>query len=252
MVKRLFPPRHQSGMQTSVTLPPELTAWRRDARRRRLVSTAAAALAISAFILLVDFSSDPQPLPELEVVVLPPQINPEPVVEEQIPLLVVEPIERERKADEPVEAVVEPLHEEQPDAPRDWYAQMEVVAEAVVEENQKTFSLNPVLDQKRRQAAAQFRPSRAPVKKPIWENVVTDQSGRKLLVSGDCYRVIDDPSAVNYEYFRTFGQFMTYCGKFKRLPKELPWVEEIRNRHVYMQGDESRGDVRTDLLAELR
>ena len=183
-------------MQTQATLLPELTAWQRDARRRRAGSMAMAALAISAFILLVEFSSEPESLPEIEVFVLPAQS--EPVVEEEKPPPVVEPVEERPIIDESVEqvAVVEPPPEEQPDTRRDWYAQMEVIARSVITEQQKTYSLNPALDEKRRQAAERFRPSRAPVKKPIWENVETDQMGRKILVSGDCHRVVDDPSAV--------------------------------------------------------
>lgn len=241
-------------MQTRVTLLPELTVWQRDARRRRVAGMVAATLAISAFILLVEFSSDKEPLPEFEVFLLPTQNEPEPFVEEQVPPQVVESVEEQPIADEPVEpiAVVEPPPEVQPDTSRDWYAQMEVIATSIVTEQQKTYSLNPVLDEKRRQAAEKFRPSRAPVKKPIWENVETDQMGRKILVSGGCHRVIDDPSAVRAYDFRTFHQYITYCSDFKRRPQELPWVEEIRNRHVYLRSDELNEDARTDLLAELR
>ena len=79
-------------------------------------------------------------------------------------------------------------------------------------------------------AAEQFRPSRAPVKKPIWENVETDQLGRKILVHGDCHRVIDDPNVGSNEIFRTFGQYIVFCSNYQRSPQELPWVDEIRDR----------------------
>lgn len=239
-------------MQTQATLLPELTAWQRDARRRRAGSMAMAALAISAFILLVEFSSEPESLPEIEVFVLPAQS--EPVVEEEKPPPVVEPVEERPIIDESVEqvAVVEPPPEEQPDTRRDWYAQMEVIARSVITEQQKTYSLNPALDEKRRQAAERFRPSRAPVKKPIWENVETDQMGRKILVSGDCHRVVDDPSAVRAYDFRTFHQYITFCSKSKKPPQELPWVEEIRQRYVYLQPDQAENETRVDILAGLR
>ena len=67
------------------------------------------------------------------------------------------------------------------------------------------------MDQKRRAAAEKFYASLAPEKKEIWDNVETDQLGRKILTAGDCYRIIDDPSAANYDLWREFQQYFVYC-----------------------------------------
>jgi hypothetical protein len=147
-----------------------------------------------------------------------------------------------------------------PDAPpeqaepvsRDWYAAMSEVAADVVE-SRGSYSVNPAFDARRRAAAEQFRPSRAPVEKPTWENVERDQLGRRVLVHGDCERVIDDPNVGSNEIFRTFGQYMVSCSNYQRPGQELPWVDEIRDRRVYLQPDpELRGAVRSEIVADLR
>jgi hypothetical protein len=120
-----------------------------------------------------------------------------------------------------------------------------------VNEQQKTYSLNPVQDELRRQAAEKFRPSRAPVKKEIWENVEVDQLGRKILVSGDCHRVVDDPGATRQDAFREFHQFIVFCSKYKRTPKELPWVEEVRERYAYLQPEIGDSYQTADVVADL-
>ncbi len=206
---------------------------------------------IGALIFLVTFAVDDEAVAELEVFLIEPEqpAPVEPVIEEEPDPVVVEAIE-----ETPVDPLpdVEPSFEVDVPAPRDWYSQMEEIVKSDTLGDQRVYSVNPVFDEKRRKAALQFRPSRAPVEKPIWENVETDQMGRKILVSGDCHRVIDEPSAVRYEEFRTFHQYITFCSKFKRQPKELPWVDEIRDRHVYLQPDDVHDNTRTDLLAELQ
>ncbi len=130
---------------------------------------------------------------------------------------------------------------------------MDDVVKATVAERQRVYSVNPAFDKKRRQAAVKFAPSEAPQKKPIWENVETDQLGRKILVSGDCYRVIDDPSAANYEIFRTFQQYIVYCRNPGTRPQKQPWVEDIRDRYDYLAQRDGAGEAaRTDLYTNLR
>jgi hypothetical protein len=223
--------------------------WQRGARPRLAASVLIATVVVAATILGIEFRADPDALDEIEVFIVspqPPEAEP-PVIEELTPIeeVVVEQVERPAP-------LVEPAPELEEQAPRDWYTQMDDVIDSVVSDKQKTYALNPVQAELRRNAAEQFRPSRAPVEKKIWENVETDQLGRKILVSGDCHRVVDDPSGVRNYDFRTFHQYITYCSKYKRQPKELPWVEEIRDRHVYLQPDEQQEDVRTDVYAELR
>jgi hypothetical protein len=114
--------------------------------------------------------------------------------------------------------------------PTDWYAQIPDAAKALLDALPKEYSVNPNFEAKRRAAAEQFRPSRAPVERPIWENVEKDTMGRTLLVSGDCYKVIDDPSVGNRDAFLVFGQYITSCAAYKRPPRELGFVSAIRDR----------------------
>ncbi len=114
--------------------------------------------------------------------------------------------------------------------PIDWYAQMSEAARAVTATPPREYSVNPGFEERRRAAAEQFAPSRAPVERPIWENVEKDTLGRTLLRSGDCYRVIDDPNVGSRDAFLTFGQFMVTCSRESDKPKKLPWVSELQNR----------------------
>ncbi len=211
---------------------------------------------IVGFIALTEFSADERPLEEIAVTLLEPRApeQPQPPEEEIEPLLVEEAI-RELPA---LADIVQPaLPDAPPEEPApistDWYAAMDDVIEAIVAEDGRIHSVNPAFDAQRRLAAEQFRPSRAPVERPVWENVETDQLGRKILVSGDCHRVIDDPNVGSQEYFRTFGQYLVFCSNYKRPGQELPWVDEIRDRRVYLQPDPEIHDAPgDDLLANLR
>ena len=116
--------------------------------------------------------------------------------------------------------------------PTDWYALIPDAARAVVAEEARPASANPAFDERRRQAAIKFAPSKAPQATPIWENVEKDALGRSVLWSGDCYRVIDDPNAGSREAFETFGQYLVSCIGTTRTPRNLPFVKEIRNRRA--------------------
>ena len=145
--------------------------------------------------------------------------------------------------------IAEPLPEPQPQAEpeqesvaedvddpwTDWQAIGEEVVKEIVESEAKTISVNPVFDEKRAVAAVKFRPSEAPEKKEIWDNVEKDYLGRTILVSGDCYRVIDDPSAVYRDIFENFTQYMTFCNVPNSGGVELPWVADVRANHAYLQ-----------------
>ena len=208
------------------------------------------------FIIATEFAADVEPGEEIEVTLLaPPEIEtPEPPAEQLEPLIVEETLRELPELTEIVESAVpdDPPDEPTPAAP-DWYAEMDEVVAAVVAEGQETWSVNPVFDARRRAAAEQFRPSRAPVKKPIWENVERDQLGRRILVHGNCQRVIDDPNVGSNEFFRTFGQYIVSCSNYKHVPKELPWVDEVRDRRVFLEPDpEIRNGNRRDLVALAR
>ena len=100
--------------------------------------------------------------------------------------------------------------------------------------------MHPEFDERRRVARIRFRKSAAPVKKEIWDNVEKDQMGRTILRAGDCYRVLDDPSAANQWLQDNFTQYMFFCSSAgKTIPKELPFVAEIRERYVYLQQDDA-------------
>lgn len=99
-------------------------------------------------------------------------------------------------------------------------------------------SVNPVFDEKRRQAAIKFRPSEAPVELHPWDKVEKDQIGRTILqLGGGCSRVLDDPSAVYRDIFETYTQYIVECAITfgKRKPKELPWVADVRARYAYLR-----------------
>lgn len=230
--------------------------WQRGTRTRLIASIAVAAILLATVIVVTEIAHDEELIEGIEITLLERRTQEQPrQPEEPIEPLLVEETVREL----PLRArTAEPAA---PDAPpqepkpvsRDWYAEMDKVIADVVAGEQQTYSLNPVFDAQRRDAAEQFRPSRAPVEKPIWENVATDQLGRKILVHGDCHRVIDDPNVGSNEIFRTFGQFIVFCGNYKRPPQELPWVDEIRDRRVYLQPDpEVRGAPRSHVVADLR
>ena len=214
--------------------PSEPTAWQRKARPRLTACIALAALLIGAVVILTRFDVDVEEVLELEVQLFTaePETVPEPAENEPEAVLPLEPPEELLR---PLEAVVEnPQVEQEPVAQGDWHAQIDDVVRATVAEQLNRASVNPAFDAKRRRAAVKFAPSGAPQKKPIWENVETDQMGRKILVSGDCHRVVDDPSAANNDIFRTFQQYIVYCTKQKSGRQEQPWVEEIRDRHNYL------------------
>lgn len=117
----------------------------------------------------------------------------------------------------------------------DWQAIGEEVVKEVVESELRTVGVNPLFDERRRVAAVKFRPSRAPGKKEIRDNVEKDYLGRTLLRHGNCYRVIDDPSAVYRDLFESFTQYMTTCLLSSKKGRELPWVAEVREQHAYLQ-----------------
>ena len=159
---------------------------------------------------------------------------PEPIPESLPPPEIVEPLSEPEPGAEPEqENVAEDVDDPEPWT--DWQAIGEEVVKEVVASKAKTISVNPVFDEKRAVAAVKFRPSRAPGKKHIWDNVEKDYLGRTLLWHGDCYRVLDDPSAVYRDVFENFTQYMTTCLLASKKGRELPWVAEVREQHAYLQ-----------------
>ncbi len=54
---------------------------------------------------------------------------------------------------------------------------------------------------------------RAAGDRAIWENVETDQLGRKVLRNGGCFRVIEDNNVMRIDIFETFTRYIVFCDK---------------------------------------
>lgn len=122
----------------------------------------------------------------------------------------------------------------------EWEEEKAAAVLAAIDALENTVSVNPGFDERRREAATRFRPSALPEDREIWDNVEKDQLGRTILRSGNCFRVIDDPSVANSWAFDNFDQYITYCSYRKYIGKELPWVEDVRDRHQYLREIEQR------------
>ena len=204
--------------------------WSRRPGRRLALNLFPASLIVAGVLMLLRLPviEQTQPLAELFVRILISDIE-EAVESPFVDETPDEPLQPMTATSEPPATV--PVMTESRE-PTDWYAQIPDAAKALLDSLPRAYSVNPNFDEKRRIAAEQFRPSRAPVDRPIWENVEKDTMGRTLLVSGDCYRVIDDPNVGNRDAFLEFGQYMTSCAFYKRPPQELGFVREIRNRRA--------------------
>lgn len=204
--------------------------WPQQARQRLRVSMLLSTIFIATILTVLRFpvAQQTRPFAELLVQILVEEVE-----------SVVQPTNTDTISGEKIdEAILSPVPErvEERSEPTtgfpDWYAQIPAAASAALDHAPRTYSVNPAFDKKRRQAAIQFAPSEAPVTVPIWENVEKDTLGRSVLWSGDCYRVLDDPNVGSRDAFLVFGQLMTMCMNWKDSPKELPWVNEIRNRRA--------------------
>jgi hypothetical protein len=122
----------------------------------------------------------------------------------------------------------------------DWEAEMIIAVRNAVDQMENPFTVNPNFEARRREAAIKFRPSEAPIKKEIWDYVEKDQAGRTVLRFGNFYQVLDDPRLFNRDAFLTFERHMVFATYRKYIPKELPWVKEVRNNHAYLRIQEDR------------
>ena len=118
-----------------------------------------------------------------------------------------------------------------------WHEFGTEIVKEIIANPPKQYTVNPPFDEKRRIAAIKFRPSEAPVKREIWDNVEKDQLGRTILRHGNLFRILDDPSGVNRDIFETYEQYMVFftIPFAKAPPKELPWVNEIREQYAYLR-----------------
>ena len=210
----------------------EQPGWSRRPGRRLALNLLPATLIVIGVLMVLRLPVAVQSLPATELFVRilvddVEQVVESPFVEQLIEESVAEPLPA---ADAPAEpAPPEPQTSESAER-TDWYAQIPDAVAAYEDSKPREYSINPGMDERRREAAEKFYRSRAPVQRPIWENVEKDTLGRTLLVSGDCYRVIDDPNVGSRDKFLTFDQFLVFCSNFSRKPQELGFVKELRNR----------------------
>ena len=209
-----------------------------------------AAILVAAVLLFFDF---PQPETvnsqrisvELMQQVEPEEILPEPVEPEllELPLEEIVAIPDQNEAAEVQETLVE-----EPQA-IDWQAAKEnAVRETVALMNQDN-SMHPEHAEAKRLAGINFAPSRAPVKKPIWENVEIDQMGRKILRDGNCYRVLEDWRATYQDIQREFGQYIRYCDAVEEVIIDVDWVDDVGQNYAYLRHKD--GEIPADELNEL-
>ena len=180
------------------------------------------------------------PLPETVVEPLPQTVEP---IAEPVP---AEPVPAEQAVEEAPTPVAEPAAEAQP-IPNavvtlsiDWEFEKVQAVKDAIDALERVASVNPNFDQLRKEAAVKFRASRAPVKNEPWDYVDKDQAGRTILSYGNYYQVLDDPRLFNRDAFLTFERHMVYGMYRKHIPKELPWVKEIRKNYAYLRIREDR------------
>lgn len=175
----------------------------------------------------------PEPLVEPEPEVVPPPPPVPEIIDEQAPAATVpEPVTESPPAEEQASGE---------GAAIDWEIERDKAIKEVLDAiaREDNYSINPRFEALRREARVRFRASLAPEAVNAWDNVEKDQMGRTILRLGDgnCFAILEDPSAVNRWVHETFQQNMVYCDFFfgGSKGKELPWVEIIRERYPYLR-----------------
>ena len=218
----------------------------RPGHRRLALCTAASAVVVVGGLALVEWPFDWRrswETPEIELAL--PRDEPQPVTEppvEPAAQAAEEPPvpERDTVVPEPSPSIAEeepgPLAAAPAGQPQiDWQGSLERASAKTVEEHTGVDSLHPEFDELRRIAATRYTEPRTGKPPPIWENVEKDVTGRTLLRSGNCFRVLDDPNVGNRYAFETFEQHLVFC-EWARAPRqEFPWVEAIVARYQYLR-----------------
>lgn len=224
--------------------------WQQQSRPRLVKSMLLAMLFIAAVLTLIKLPSLPifqRAAIELRLLVeeaAEPQTAPQPAaieIPEETEPPVAEPMAAEPP---PAEAVVaEPQTQ---DEVRVEQSEVVSAVQATVSTSSQVESMHPTHAEKRRLAALNFPPSEAPIKKPIWENVETDYIGRKVLMNGECYRVLEDWRATYQDIQRDFGQFITYCNAAEKETMDVDWVADIQQKYAYLRHPD--GEIPRDEL----
>lgn len=175
----------------------------------------------------------PEPVVQSEPEVVPPPPPVPEIIDEQAPAATV--------PDSLTESLPAEEQASGEGAAIDWEIERDKAIKEVLDAiaREDNYSVNPRFEALRREARVRFRASLAPEAVNAWDNVEKDQIGRTILRLGDgnCFAVLDDPSAVNRWVHETFQQNMVYCDFFfgGSKGKELPWVEIIRERYPYLR-----------------
>lgn len=114
---------------------------------------------------------------------------------------------------------------------------------------EQAWAFDPRVDDLRREGRLRYQPPTIDRPGPILENVEQDQLGRTVLRDGDCWKVIDDPNVGSQYQFQEFGQYLTMCTYQPRAPRELPWVETIREQYDYLKYPD--GEIPEDAVPDL-
>jgi len=183
---------------------------------------------VAPLLELVVELTRPQPIVQREPEPVPPVPAP---VEEQLPSAVV--------PDTVTETLPADADSAGEDAPVDWEVEREEAIREVLDAaaREQGYSVNPPFERAREEAAVRFRASVAPEERHVWDNVEKDQLGRTILRDGNCFRVLNDPSAANRWAFENFDQFIVYCDFVfgRNEGRNLPWVDVIRERYPYLR-----------------
>jgi hypothetical protein len=218
----------------------------RPGHRRLGYCTAASAVIVLGALALVEWPfawRRSGGAPEIELTLSPDEPQPvaEPVVDppeqaaEEPPLLEEEEIVPDASpsvaAEEPNEAPAALTGQPQ----IDWQGSLERASARTVEEHAEVDSLHPEFDELRRIAATRYAEPRTGKPPPIWENVEKDVTGRTILRSGNCFRVLDDPNVGNRYAFETFEKHLVFCGWTAAPRQEFPWIKTIVARYPYLR-----------------
>ncbi|MDX1517462.1 MAG: hypothetical protein R3288_11515 [Woeseiaceae bacterium] len=210
--------------------------WNDGRDQRLMISLLLATGIVAALLSLVRMPVAPDLAPITELLVNLIRDEPKPRAEDRPRDALPPDAAAEEHSVQPAsDAAPARTRDSQPVPARDWDSVTEAAVSDYVDGLEAPPSPNPVLDAKRRAFGDRYQPPTIERPKPIWENAEPDQLGRTVLRSGDCYRVLADPNVGSQDKFHMFDKHLFMCTFQKRLPQELPWVAEIRERYHYLK-----------------
>lgn len=218
--------------------PQDTPTWHDGVEQRLFASMLLAVLLVAGALSLIRMPAVPAWSPVVELLVRIVWEEPAQSETESLPVPAPMPATEPDATAGPTEAPPtmgrEVLEESPPGT--DWKAMNDQAVREYLDSEVETYGyFNADLAEKRRRLAERYQPRTHPGPKPIWENVEKDSLGRNVLRSENCSKVLDDPNVGSHEAFEQFGQFVVQCTYQGRYPRELPWVEGIRQRYVYLR-----------------